>query len=651
MKIKGVFVAAILTAVLCISGNLLAYSGDGTGEPNDPYQIWTPEDMNTIGANPADWSKQFKLMTDIDMSAYTGTQFNIIGSEHYEGSFTGVFDGDGHTIQNLTYITTEAEDEVGLFGGAYGATIKNLHLKNVNISSAGNFVGGLLGWNWGSTIEKCSVQGTVSGNDSVGLLVGGNDWIYYTATGLVRSCFAEGTVSGNSGIGGLVGVNVGNIERCYADVAVSGAISVGGLAGENWVCSISDSYAIGTVVGQEDVGGLVGLNGKNDYDGSIQNCYSIGLTSGVTNAGGLVGRNGGGSIGSSFWDTETSGQLTSADGEGKTTEQMQTQSTFADAGWDFDKPIWMITGQDYPRLIWNDPDIDNSGKVDFEDYSILASNWMESDCGFCDSADLTGDRSVNIYDLLVFAAHWLEEDKVSNHVTDITIETAWGYESPSSSTDTHYDFMLQITTDDNVEKIGLLTPEGHSFEITTTPLEWNDETGDFFVGRDFDEDTGDWNWLYEAEFFSPGSLDAFGDGEYVITVYYEGGRSHQTTARFGIPGTTDPIPQPTQVPLYTSFNNGDTVTSPVTFTWQPCTDPAANLIWVGLENDATGQEQNYMLPVATTELSEPLDLDSAVYDVGLGYEVWYQTQNNDGIPLWVGKYSESEYEITVAGEN
>ena len=67
----------------------------------------------------------------------------------------------------------------------------------------------------------------------------------------------------------------------------------------------------------------------------------------------------------------------------------------------------MITGQDYPRLIWNDSDIDNSGKVNFADFSILAGKWMELDCGFCDSADLTGDRSVNLNDMLVLAAHWL----------------------------------------------------------------------------------------------------------------------------------------------------------------------------------------------------------------------------------------------------
>jgi len=61
-----------------------------------------------------------------------------------------------------------------------------------------------------------------------------------------------------------------------------------------------------------------------------------------------------------FWDTQTSDQTTSAGGEGKTTGQMQTTSTFLDAGWDFvdesengaEDIWWILEGQGYPRLWW-----------------------------------------------------------------------------------------------------------------------------------------------------------------------------------------------------------------------------------------------------------------------------------------------------------
>lgn len=656
MKYKGAFLAAILTAVLFIGDNLSAATyGGGTGEPNDPYLIWTPEEMNTIGANSDDWGKCFKLMADVDMSAYTGTEFNIIGSIYYEGSFTGVFDGNGHTIRELTFITAEERNDVGLFGGAYGATIKNLNLENVNISSAGNFVGGLVGWNWGSTIERCSVQGTVSGNRDVGLLAGANDWIWYTTTGLVDTCFAEGTVSGNSGIGGLVGVNVANMIQCYADVATAGMISVGGLVGENWVGSISDSYAMGSVVGQQDVGGLVGLNSKNDYDGSIRNCYSIGVTNGVTNVGGLVGYNGGGNIDSSFWDTETAA-MTDGVGDqtpdpagavGKTTEQMQTQSTFTDAGWDFDTPVWVFLGQGYPKVIWNNPDINNSGRVDSEDFAILSSRWMDFGCGLCDKADLTGDRNVNLDDLIVFTTHWLDEDTVSNHVSNIGIATGWDYQSPSSSTDDQYEIIFEITTDNSVERIEFLTPAGQSYEITTTPLEWADQTGEFFVGRGFDEDAGVWGWLYEAGFVNPDSLDAFGDGEYIFTIYYEGGRSHQTSVWFVDPGTVNPLPQPVQQPTITNFDDGATVIPPVYVNWQACAEPDINHIYLNIENVWKECELKYEFDPNATGTGSGLHLGAGRYDINLDFVIQHETTNSDGVSLRLGKYSESDYEITV----
>jgi len=61
-----------------------------------------------------------------------------------------------------------------------------------------------------------------------------------------------------------------------------------------------------------------------------------------------------------FWDTQTSGQIISAGGTGKTTAEMQTAKTFLDAGWDFvgetksgtEDIWWILEGNDYPRLSW-----------------------------------------------------------------------------------------------------------------------------------------------------------------------------------------------------------------------------------------------------------------------------------------------------------
>jgi hypothetical protein len=290
MKIKGVFLAAILTAVLCISGNLSAatYSG-GIGEPNDPYQIWTPEDMNTIGANSADWGKHFKLMANINMSICTGTQYNIIGRS--SAPFTGTFDGDSKVISNLT-ITTSTQNYVGLFGYVgIGGQIRNLGVENVNITGIGRYyVGGLVGENYGGTLTGCYATGSVTGKWYVGGLVGQN-------SGTINSCNATGSVSGTgSWVGGLVGHNYGSgsLTACYATGSVSSRESVGGLVGQN-SGTINSCYATGSVAGTDqysNVGGLVGLNlAAPNNPGTLTSCYATGSVTGKWYVGGLVGMN------------------------------------------------------------------------------------------------------------------------------------------------------------------------------------------------------------------------------------------------------------------------------------------------------------------------------------------------------------------------
>jgi hypothetical protein len=106
--------------------------GGGSGEPNDPYLIYTAEQMNTIGTEPNDWNKHFKLMADIDLAQYTGQEFNLIGS--LEQPFHGVFDGNGHEIANFSY-SCPGMTFVGLFRYVDGnnTCIRDLGLKDPNI--------------------------------------------------------------------------------------------------------------------------------------------------------------------------------------------------------------------------------------------------------------------------------------------------------------------------------------------------------------------------------------------------------------------------------------------------------------------------------------------------------------------------------------
>ncbi|HPC93862.1 MAG TPA: GLUG motif-containing protein [Sedimentisphaerales bacterium] len=315
--------------------------GGGAGTAQDPYLIYTPEDMNLIGLCWGDWDKHFKLMADIDMSAFDGEEgrpaFNVIGSGmaqrsninigglHFVGiPFMGVLDGNGHMISRLTVI---GRDCLGLFGClADEAEIKDLGVVDVNIVGSGSYVGALAGLN-----EGC-----------------------------VSNCYGTGKITGGWSVGGLVGYNDGSIATSYSSGSVSGTDHVGGLVGGNERGSIATSYSGGSVIGTDYVGGLVGYN----Y-GSIATSYSSGSVSGTERVGGLVGSSCWGI--DCFWDIQTSGQSTSSGGTGKTTAEMQTAKTFFDAGWDFvgetnigtDDIWWILEGQDYPRLWWEAPEIDD----------------------------------------------------------------------------------------------------------------------------------------------------------------------------------------------------------------------------------------------------------------------------------------------------
>ena len=317
-------------------GRKLSEFVTGSGTEDDPYLIYTPDELNMVGLFPADWDKHFRLMADIDLSDYKGTEFNTIGrfTQWKNGEpFTGTFDGNGHTISNFSY-TSENAYYLGLFGyvGARDgeAVIKNLGLIDPNIDAETcTCVGSLIGWlSWG-VVTNCYVQGgSVKGNDSVGGLIGYSDTNTaepYFFPIISKSCSTT-TVSGNSYIGGLVGKNLGEIK---------------------------DSYSISNVLGNSQVGGLVGSNGRTRpvgdcIPGKITNCYSSGSVSGNELVGGLLGQDSMGEISNSFWDVESSGQLESAGGVGKITAEMKKKETFK--GWDF-ADVWdIVENQTYPFL-------------------------------------------------------------------------------------------------------------------------------------------------------------------------------------------------------------------------------------------------------------------------------------------------------------
>ncbi len=146
---------------------------------SDTYYIYSEEGMRLMtavaDATPfgSEFFLNFKLMNDLDMTGvpyYSTTRYWV------------TFDGNGHTIENLTAVhnPNDIVKKAGLFG--YGNNVKNLTLKNVNVT--GNQAGLVVGATDGNTLSNITIEGN---NNSVTWVDSGLGWM-------------------DGGIGALVGV-------------------------------------------------------------------------------------------------------------------------------------------------------------------------------------------------------------------------------------------------------------------------------------------------------------------------------------------------------------------------------------------------------------------------------------------------------------
>ncbi len=256
------------------------------------FQVYA-NTLNTPKGGPC---KGFKLARNIDMSSVSwstsGSGWMPIGKGRGSSpTFASKLDGNGHAIIGL-YINRPTEDNVGLFDRlTNSANIIQLNVVDANIVGnnnvgvvAGEFVNS--GSSGQTTISNMSVSGLVSGNDFVGGLVG------TSAKGL-SNVSSSVNVSGRNLVGGIAGIMsaYSNIVDSYATGSVIGAERVGGLVGHEGGGTINNSYATGSVAGYDRVGGLAGYL---DYGGVI-NSYATGFISARDSYthgsfGGLVGQ-------------------------------------------------------------------------------------------------------------------------------------------------------------------------------------------------------------------------------------------------------------------------------------------------------------------------------------------------------------------------
>jgi hypothetical protein len=331
-----------------------------------PTEIQNWYDLDAIREN---MRGSYILMNDLDST--TAGYIDLASPTANEGkgwqpiavnnTFVGRFDGQGYEIDDL-FIYRSDESQVGLFAVVEtGAIIENVGIVNGDITGY-EAVASLVGYNRGA-MSNCYVDSDVAGDLDVGSLVGVNG-------GTVNNSHSSSSVTGRESIGGLTGKNEGTVSDSYSISVVNGNDFVGGLVGKN-EGTVSNSYSASTVDGNDLVGNLVGVNGgtvSNSYttgtvdasdfvgglvgrnEGAVSKCYSAGNTTGDENVGGLVGQNLYGVVSNSFWDTQTSGQASSAGGTGKTTIEMQDIATFTGAGWNITA---VEPGETIPTHTWN----------------------------------------------------------------------------------------------------------------------------------------------------------------------------------------------------------------------------------------------------------------------------------------------------------
>ncbi len=287
---------------------------DGGYQPLDVnnYLVWEERGYGIDSADDLHYMIAFNdhcfmLTSDIDLSDSPNLFIPL---------FSGRLDGNGHTIDNLT-LSLDWQTNLGFIGILDKGIVGDLYLTNVDIE----------------------------GEEAVGGLCA------YMNEGSISMCMTSGVVCSNQ---------ITEFAGC--------PMSSGGLVGQAIDSGISDSFSRAVVVTTNDYtsGGLVGVIG----DTSVRRCYSTGAIESTTRLGGLIGyARGVCDVTDSFWDTESSQVDTSNGGTGLSTLEMQTMSTFTDAGWHFgDNEYWAIdsnTNDGYPYLV-HEPILANDDSVNPE---------------------------------------------------------------------------------------------------------------------------------------------------------------------------------------------------------------------------------------------------------------------------------------------
>lgn len=604
---------------------------------------------------------------------------------YYVGGLVGI--NDGMITSCYTTGIVSGGDSVG---GLVGENIGHLIQCYSSSSISGTLVvGGLCGSNYGLIANSCAT-GSVNGGDSsnkLGGLCGVNSSIC-----TIINCYATGAVtggSGSSGLGGLCGWNYyGVISNCYSVGTVAGGTSAYNLGGFCGYQSGSDPEMTNSFWDTDASTMTVGYNLDPVLPGTVTNVPGkttalMQTLSTFTDAGWDFSATDGdaadwqmptGDYPRLVWEkriefspdggtylskqnvTITCSSSTAVihytiDGRTPTESDpviasgssvlISRSMTLKARAWETGDPLPgpVKSAAFQINLICPTADLNGDCKVDLEDFAILSQWWLDVCNPFnqwCGGTDLDLSGVVDLGELEDVVEETLEGEDIADHVIGIAIDMEWDYQEIDNP-NVSYNFQVSVDTDETVALVSFTTPTGSTILIPAMDKVWDipEPNGLLTLGVE-SWIPGEYNWEYRYKFSTPGPLSAYGDGLYTITVYYTDGGTQQTTVWFGIPGTTDPLPQPTQEPVFTSIHNGGMFSSPVTFAWDACTDPAVGYIFFMTISWETGLPDHfYTLSPQAVGLSTPIAMTPGEYSVFLtfisGDDRW-DIVNDDGIP-------------------
>mgnify|MGYP002585656350 CR=1 FL=1 len=215
----------------------------GSGTESDPYQISTADQLklfrdivNGAGGQTQNRGAYAVLTADIDLNNEPWTP---IGPDR-DSAYTGTFDGQGHTVRNLSVTVNVQPGRAGLFGCVKDGTIRKLTVAgSVSCTANQGWCGGIAGYAMDETIENCASLCTVSctGIDArVGGIVGLVD--YNSRTLIIRDCYNIGKITGRSDNGSG---DAGGICGFYMNGKISNCYNVGEITGSGYVSKIAVS--------------------------------------------------------------------------------------------------------------------------------------------------------------------------------------------------------------------------------------------------------------------------------------------------------------------------------------------------------------------------------------------------------------------------